>query len=74
VLYEKDININELDNSRYNNKDHIELYHPGGKYLLGKDKNSYPVFPLLPGFLHFLIVLAEKLLGLPIASFLIYTK
>ena len=68
VLYEKDININELDNSRYINKYHLELYYPGTKHILGKDKNSYPVFPLLPGFLHFLIVLAEKLLGLPIAS------
>ena len=68
VLYEKNININELDNTRYITKDFPELYYPGTRYITGKDGNAYPVFPLLPGFIHGIIVFLEKLLGLPIVS------
>lgn len=68
LLYEKDININELDFFRNIKDVDKELFVPGSELIIGKDGNSYPVFPLLPGVINLLFVIFWKFLGLPIVS------
>lgn len=68
LLYQKDININEFVYYEDDNDINKDLFVPGQEPIKGKDGNYYYVFPILPGFINFVMVLFWKILGIPIVS------
>lgn len=71
LMYFQNYNLNELGILQEKYKD--IFFVPGEKLIQNKDQDYFPIFPLLPAFLNFILMIILKLFCIPFGSLKLYS-